>query len=98
MAIEWKWRGEDGQPGSCFYCGQHRSLHREKAVSATECPQMQIMLAADEIEQLRERLSYVAEELHAVADTHDLIIPMVLKEIAAACVVETETKGGSGSG
>ena len=27
---EGQWRGESNdQPGSCYYCGKHRSLHRE---------------------------------------------------------------------
>ena len=35
------WRGEEGQPGSCFYCGEHRSLHREGAITTATCPQGQ---------------------------------------------------------
>ena len=30
LVSEGQWRGEQpDQPGSCYYCGKHRSLHRE---------------------------------------------------------------------
>lgn len=32
-----KWRGEKGQPGSCLFCGSHRSLHREGGISQLDC-------------------------------------------------------------
>jgi hypothetical protein len=35
--VQRRWRGESGQPGLCYYCGKHRSLHREGKLP--ECEQ-----------------------------------------------------------
>ena len=38
-ASRYTWIGEKGQPGSCYFCGEHRSFHREGTI---ECIQAKI--------------------------------------------------------
>ena len=37
------WRGEAGQPGSCRFCGRHRSFHREDRISQLGCAEARVV-------------------------------------------------------
>ena len=55
------WRGEPGQPGSCLFCGSHRSLHRDGNISQMDCAAKRIA----ELEKDRDFLAKTAAEYKA---------------------------------
>ena len=46
------WRGEDGQPGSCRFCGRHRSLHREFGIPQLDCAEAKVVGLEDMLQKI----------------------------------------------